>query len=355
MPRIKIGVIGLGGIAGGVHLPGIAGCGDFELTALCDIDREKLDRVGDQYKIDRSMRFTDYRELFPRVDAVDICTPNDCHFQMAMDAVKARKHYAVEKPVTMNAGEAETLARHTGEAGVKNMVCFSYRFKTAARYARHLVQSGVLGELYHVYAQYFQSWGSPDLAVPLVWRFVKARAGSGALGDLGCHVLDLVRFITGKNYTRVVGDADTLVKERPLPGGQGAGVSDVDDYCHYLTRMEGGASAVFEITRFAFGRGNYQRLEIYGRKGALVYKLDKKPGLDELEICVGQPFGQLNTFTTVPVPPSYGADQMRSFADIINGKSDGLAASVEDGLLNQRTLDAVIDSFEQERWVSVSS
>jgi predicted dehydrogenase len=355
MPRIKIGVIGLGGIAGGVHLPGIAKCGDFELTALCDIDREKLDRAGDQYHIGGAMRFTDYRELISRagVDAVDICTPNDCHFQMAMDAVKAGKHYAVEKPAAMNAGEAETLARRTREAGVKSMVCFSYRFKAAARYARHLVQSGVLGELYHVYMQYFQGWGNPDSGVPLVWRFVKARAGSGALGDLGSHALDLARFVTGRDYTRVAGDADTFVRERPLPGGGGTGVSDVDDYCHYLARMEGGVSAVFGITRFAFGRGNFQRLEVYGRRGALVYKLDESPGADELEICIGEPLGQLNAFTRVPVPPSYAADQTQSFADMINGKPGGLAAAIEDGLANQKALDAVLSSLERERWVSL--
>jgi predicted dehydrogenase len=355
MAQIKIGVIGLGGIAGGVHLPGIVKCKDFELTALCDIDKEKLDRTGDRYGIDGAMRFTDYRDLISSapVEAVDICTPNDCHFQMAMDTVKAQKHFAVEKPVTMKAGEAEILARRTEEAGVKNMVCFSYRFKTAARYARHLVQSGALGDLYHVYMQYFQAWGNPDSGVPLVWRFVKARTGSGALGDLGCHALDLARFVTGRNYTKIVGDADTLVKERPLPGGGGTGLSDVDDYCHYLARMEGGVSAVFEITRFGFGRGNFQRLEIYGRKGALVYKLDENPGKDELEICIGQPLGQLNTFVNVPIPPSYAADQMQSFADIINGKADGLAAVMEDGLANQRVLDAVIDSFEKEQWVGL--
>ncbi|MDR3172810.1 MAG: Gfo/Idh/MocA family oxidoreductase, partial [Treponema sp.] len=300
-------------------------------------------------------RFTDYRDLIASndVEAVDICTPNDCHFEMAMEAVNAGKPYAVEKPVTMNAGEAETLARRTKERGVKNMVCFSYRFKTAARYARHLVQSGVLGELYHVYTQYFQAWGNPDFNTPLVWRFVKSRTGSGALGDLGCHALDLARFITGREYTRVVGDAGTLVKERPLPGASGKGIVDVDDYCHYLARMEGGVSAVFEITRFGFGRGNFQRLEIYGRQGALVYKLDENPGLDELEICTGQVLGPLNTFVKIPVPPSYKADQMRSFADIINGKSDGLTAVIEDGLAVQKTLDAVADSFENERWVSL--
>ncbi|MDR2376747.1 MAG: Gfo/Idh/MocA family oxidoreductase [Treponema sp.] len=355
MPRIRIGVIGLGGIAGAVHLPGIEKCPDFELAAICDIDREKLDRVGERYRIDPAMRFTAYRDLIARggVDAVDICTPNDCHVEIAMEAANAGKHYSVEKPLAMNAGEARALAARTQEKGVKSMVCFSYRFKSAARYARYLVQSGVLGELYHVYTQYFQSWGNPDLNVPLVWRFVKAKTGSGALGDLGSHALDLVRFVSGRDYTRIVGDADTLLKERPLPDDGGTGVSDVDDYCHYLARMEGGLSAAFEITRFGFGRGNYQRLEIYGRKGGLVYKLDEHPGMDELEICTGQPWGQLNTFVKVPVPTSYAANQTQCFADIIRGKADGLAATVEDGLANQNAVDAVIDSFEHQRWVSL--
>jgi predicted dehydrogenase len=301
------------------------------------------------------MRFTDYRDLIAlgAVEAVDICTPNDCHFAIAMEAVNAGKHYSVEKPVTMNAGEALALAGRTKEKGVKSMVCFSYRFKTAARYARHLVRSGVLGDLYHAYAQYFQAWANPDFNTPLVWRFVKAQTGSGALGDLGSHALDLVRFITGREYTRVAGDADTLVKERDLPGAPGRGAVDVDDYCHYLARMEGGLSATFGITRLAYGRGNYQRLEIYGSKGALVYKLDETPGKDELEICTGMPWGQLNAFVKVPVPSSYAAGQTQAFADIIGGKADGLAATVEDGLANQKAVDAVIDSFENGRWVSL--
>ncbi|GHU04357.1 hypothetical protein FACS1894147_09420 [Spirochaetia bacterium] len=207
----------------------------------------------------------------------------------------------MEKPVTLNAGDAKTLADATAKAGVKSMVCFSYRYKTAARYARELIRSGTLGDIYHVSMDYLQAWGLPDHKTPLVWRFVKSRAGSGALGDLGCHALDLVHFVTGKNYVKVISDADTFVKERTLPDKSGAGISDVDDYCNYMARMEGGASATFRISRFAYGRGNYQRLEIYGSKGALVYKLDEKPNKDELEVCIGKPLGDLNVFTPLPV------------------------------------------------------
>jgi predicted dehydrogenase len=270
-----------------------------------------------------------------------------------MAAAAAKKPYSVEKPVTLNARDTEALAKATETAGIKNMVCFSYRFKAAARYARELVQSGALGNIYHVSMQYLQSWGLPGANAPLVWRFVKDRAGSGALGDLGCHALDLVGFITGKNYTRVISDAETFVKERTLPGGKGTGKSDVDDFCNYMTRMEGGTTATFQITRFSYGRGNYQRLEIYGEKGALVYKLDETPGKDELEICIGKPLGDLNIYTPVPVPGRFAADQMQSFADILNNRGDGTAASIQDGLENQKVLDAVIASFEEGKWISL--
>jgi predicted dehydrogenase len=352
----RIGSIGLGGIANAVHLPGIQRSPDLEFAAICDIDKERLDRAGDKYGIDKSRRFIDYHELLALsdVDAVDIAVPNDCHFQIALDAVKAGKHYALEKPVTLTAAQAETLAKNTKEKGVKSMVCFSYRFMKAARYARELVQEGALGEIYHIYAQYLQAGGSPDNDRPLVWRFVKSRAGSGALGDLGCHAIDLVRFIMGKEYIKVVADADTFVKERRLLDGSGMGKVDVDDYCNYMARMEGGASAVFEITRFGFGRGNYQRVEIYGRKGALVYKLNETPDTDELEICIGNPPGQLHVFTTVPqIPRKFVVDQMQSFADILNDNGDGLSATIEDGLINQKTCDAIIESFEQQKWVAV--
>jgi predicted dehydrogenase len=359
MAQIKIGVIGLGGIANGAHLPGITASGDLALTALCDIDEGKLRQAAERYHIDKDRCFTDYRDLIAHggVDAVDICTPNDVHFPIAMAAVAAKKHYSVEKPVSLNAKDTGVLAKATEEAGLKSMVCFSYRFKAAARYTRELVRSGVLGHIYHISMQYLQSWGLPGANSPLAWRFIKERAGSGALGDLGCHALDLVSFITGKAYTKVVSDAETFVKERTLPGGKGTGKADVDDFCNYMTRMEGGATANFQISRFSYGRGNYQRLEIYGEKGALVYKLDETPGKDELETCIEKPSGNpfaSTVYTTVPIPAGYAVSQMQCFADLLNNKGDGTTADIKDGLENQKILDALITSFEEGRWISLA-
>lgn len=253
----------------------------------------------------------------------------------------------------MNAKEADILAEHTAKMGVKSMVCFSYRFKSAARYAKDLINRGLLGELYHVDMQYFQAWGLPDANTPLVWRFIKERTGSGALGDLGCHALDLVRFVTGREYEKVVSHTDTYVKERRLTDGDGMGISDVDDFCNYLAQMEGRISTSFQITRFGFGRGNYQRMEIYGSKGALCYKLDETPDEDELEICIGPAAGETHHFAKVPIPNHFKADQMQSFADIINGCGDGMSATIVDGQSNQHVVDAIIQSSVEEKWVKL--
>jgi len=345
-----MGVIGSGGNGVGSHMAGIDRSPDLILTSICDIIPERMAAPAVKYGIAPSRLFTDYHELIAcdDVDAVTICTPNDCHFEIAQAAIKAGKPYVLEKPVTLTASEAEVLVRETGS--LKNMVCFSYRYKTAARYARHLIRTGILGDIYHVNIEYSQAWGP---SAPLVWRFVKAKSGSGALGDLGSHAIDLVRFLTGQEYTRVVGDADTYVKQRRLPDGDGTGAADVDDYCNFLAHLDGGISATFHISRFAFGRGNYQRMEVYGSQGALLYKLDETPGQDELELCIGQPMGNLHTFTPIPLPKEFAADQLQSFADIMNGNADGLAADITDGLANQKMLDAVIESFENGRWVDL--
>lgn len=354
-PIIRLGMVGLGGIAQHAHLPGVERSPDLELTAICDIDEVKLQLVGDRYGIDPSRRFTDYRDLIrcEQVDAVDICTPNDVHFEVALAAAKAKKPYACEKPVTMTAEQADTLAACTKENRVPNMICFSYRFKPAARYAKDIIERGLLGRLYHVNATYYQAWGLPEANTPLVWRFIRERTGSGALGDLGCHALDLARFITGLEVRKVVSHAGTFVHERNLEDGKGTGKVDVDDFFNYLCELDGETSASFLISRFGFGRGNYQRVEIYGSLGSLIYKLDEKPEMDELEVCIGQPQGEAHVFTPLTVPGKFRVDQMQSFADIIRGCGDGLAAEIEDGRRNQHVLDALLTSHEEQRWVEV--
>lgn len=353
---IRVGSVGVGAIWGGVHEPGIAKSPDLTLVAICDIDEKKLEAVGEKYGIPPQYRFTDYRDLVncDIVDAVDICTSNDAHFKVAMAAVEAGKPFNLEKPITLTAEEADILAKAAQEKNVKNMVCFSYRFKAAARYAKDLIAQGKIGRVYHVNMQCFQAWGLPRANCPLVWRYVKSRTGTGALGDLGSHALDLVRFVTNKEYTRVVGHTGTYVHERPLLDGEGVGKVDVDDFSNYMADMEDEISVSFQITRFAYGRGNYQRMEIYGSEGAIVYSLDATPaGIDEIEVCSGDINADAHVFNHLPIPQQYFCDQMQSFADIVNGTGDGLAANIQDGQANQHLLDAIVESAEKGTWLSL--
>lgn len=356
MSVIRVGSVGIGGISRHVHLPGIQRSPDLQLVAVCDIDPKALLWAREHYGLDEAHCFTDYRDLIacPEVDAVDISTPNNVHCEVALAAAEAGKPYAVEKPVTLNSAEADRLARVTREKNVKNMVCFSYRFKAAARFARDLIAQGALGELYHVDMQYYQAWALPHCETPLVWRFEKALTGSGALGDLGSHALDLVRFVTGKEVKRLTSHTGTFIKERKKADGS-MGQVDVDDFSNYMAELEGGVAATFRITRYGYGRGNYQTMEVYGSEGALQYELDHSaPDTDEISVCIGRVNGEAHVFSKLPIPDKYKADQMQCFADLLSGRGDGLAADVFDGQINQHAVDAVIASGETGQWITLS-
>lgn len=349
----RIGSIGLGGISGGVHIPGIKNSPDLMLVAVCDNNPVRLKERADAYGIDESHRFTDYHDLIncPDVDAVDISTPNNVHFEIASTAARAGKPYGVEKPVTMDSDEAERLAAITHEHGVSSMIYFSYRYKAAARYMRDIILSGRLGAVHHVNMQYYQAWGLREADCPLVWRYVRSIAASGALGDLGCHGLDLVSFVTGQKYLSVASHLGTIVNERRLLDGSGKGTVDVDDFSNILASMTGGVSASFQISRFAYGCGNYQRMEIYCEHGALVYHLDRIPNVDELEIADASTDKK---YVSIEIPAAMHSDQMQSFADILNGKPDGLSATIDDGVENAHLLDAILESSESGKWVDLA-
>ena len=212
----------------------------------------------------------------------------------------------------------------------------------------------MIGDIYQVDMQYYQAWGLPHCNTPLVWRFEKRYTGSGALGDLGSHALDLVRFVTGKEYKRLVSHTGTFIGARERLDGSGAGKVDVDDFANYFAEMDGGTAATFRITRYGYGRGNYQTMEIYGSRGAIQYELDHcAPDTDEISICIGEANAEAHVFTKLPIPAKFKVDQMQSFADIINGNPDGKAATIEDGRVNQHAMDAVLRSAESGTWEPV--
>ena len=232
---------------------------------------------------------TDWKKAVsdPEIGLVDIGTPNNMHAQMAAFALEAGKHVACEKPLAGTFADARAMRDAARKAkNSKTFVWYNYRRVPAVALAYQFVREGRLGRIYHVRAEYLQDWAGPH--VPLIWRFQKAVSGSGALGDLNAHVIDMARFITGDEVAEVSGAiAETFVKERDLPsqgssggiasGARGAtkkGTSDVDDAFHFIGRMNGGALCSFEATRFATGNQNRNAIEINGDKGAIKFDFE---------------------------------------------------------------------------------
>jgi predicted dehydrogenase len=219
------------------------------------------------------------------IDIVDIVTPGDTHARMAIAALEAGKHVICEKPLANTADEARLMAAAADAAaakGVRSMVGFTYRRVPAAAFAKHLVERGAVGNIRQVRGQYLQDWLS-DAEAPLTWRLDKSKAGSGALGDIGAHAVDLAQYITGQRLTSVSGVLRTFVTERPVLG-EGHGLSGsagtergpvtVDDYAAFNAQLDGGSVGLFEATRFAMGRKNALRIEIAGEKGAILFDLE---------------------------------------------------------------------------------
>ena len=259
------------------------------LTALCGRDRAAAEAAAQRYGFGRVE--TDWRALLERDDVqlIDVCTPGDSHAEISIAALDAGKHVLCEKPLANTVAEAEAMAAAAARAqarGVRSMVGFNYRRVPALALARELIASGRVGEIRHVRASYLQDWLA-DPAFPLTWRLQKEHAGSGALGDLGAHVVDLAQYLTGQLISGVSGVAATFVPERPLPGALPGttgttGRVTVDDAVAFTARLESGALATFEATRFASGRKNALRIEVYGARGSLAFDLER---LNELEFC----------------------------------------------------------------------
>ncbi|MFC9592958.1 Gfo/Idh/MocA family protein [Streptomyces sp. NPDC056944] len=320
---------------------------------------------------------TDWRALVARDDVqlVDVCTPGDSHAEIAVAALEAGKHVLCEKPLANTVAEAEVMAAAAEAAAARGqvaMVGFNYRRLPALSYARRLIADGRLGALRHVRVTYLQDW-LVDPGFPLTWRLEREHAGSGALGDLGAHAVDLAQYLAGEHLVGVSALTETFVRERPLLAGAAAGLSagpgsgafgavTVDDAALFTGRLASGALASFEATRMAAGRKNALRLEINGEKGSLAFDLERLNELsfhDHTEPAVSAGFRRI--LVTEPGhpylegwwPPGHGLGYEHTFAhqarDLVLAVATGTAPapSFADGLQVQRVLAAVEESAEK--------
>ncbi|MAX25710.1 MAG: dehydrogenase [Phycisphaeraceae bacterium] len=253
----------------------------------------------------------------PDIDIIDIGTPNHVHKEMALEALSQGKHLACEKPLAGNLDDAREMYKAAQKyKKSKTFVWFTYRRCPAVAFAQQLVAQGKLGKIYHVRAAYLQDWAGPD--APLVWRFRGDIAGSGSHGDLGAHIIDMARFITGDEISEIAGAMEhTFIKERPIPESTGGeisgrnaktsktkmGKSTVDDAVMFLARFKGGALGSFEATRLSTGDKNRNRIEIHGEKGAIRFDFER---MNELQWYDATIDGALQGWSTINV--TSGAD-----------------------------------------------
>lgn len=247
---------------------------------------------------------TDWREQIndPDVQLFDNGGPNDAHAEPCIAAAEAGKHVFCEKPLGRTAEESKTMLDAVNKAGVKHMVAFNYRFVPAIRQAKQLIESGALGQIYHYRAVYLQEWIMPHYGTPMIWRLDKSAAGSGALGDLGAHIIDLGHYLVG-NMKSVSAMTKTFIPERPYADGSGTGKVDVDDAFVAAVEFENGAVGTLEATRFAGGRKNHEVLEINGEKGSIRFNLER---MNELDVFwVGDEPKETQGFTNVLISEAY--------------------------------------------------
>ncbi|WP_184928981.1 Gfo/Idh/MocA family protein [Saccharothrix ecbatanensis] len=348
------------------------------MAVVCGRDRGRAEAAAD--RLGWASAESDWKAVLDREDVqvVDICTPGDTHAEIAIAALEAGKHVLCEKPLANSVAEAEAMvsvADRAAERGVRAMVGFSYRRVPAISFARELVAQGRLGRIHHVRAQYLQDW-IVDPAAPLSWRLQKEKAGSGALGDIGAHIIDAAQFIVGDTIREVCGTLETFVSDRPLASvhsglsgtavdGGPTGPVTVDDAALFLARFTGGALGSFEATRFANGRKNAIRIEVNGSAGSLAFDFEDMnvlhyfDGTDDAatagfrRIVVTEP---QHPYLDAWWPAGHGLGYEHAFThqavDFVRAVAAGVGPtpSFADGLQVQRVLAAVEDSAAARAW-----
>ncbi|MFD7500171.1 Gfo/Idh/MocA family protein [Streptomyces sp. NPDC059850] len=354
---------------------------DIDMTVVCGRDPKGAARAAE--RLGWGDWAADWQEVVRRddVDIVDICTPGDSHADIAVAALSAGKHVLCEKPLANTAEEAERMAaaaRVAARAGVRSMVGFNNRRVPALAHAARLIAEGRIGEVRHVRAQYLQDW-IVDPEFPLVWRLRKEQAGSGALGDLGSHVIDLLQHLTGERLTGVSATQATFVTERPLPAessglsaraGDRRGRVTVDDATAFTGRLAGGGLVVVEATRFATGRKNAMRIEVNGSRGSLAFDFESMNELLLYDAAHPETeAGFRRILVTEPAHPYLGAwwppghglgyehafvHQVHDFLTAVAEDGSDPRPSFADGLQVQYVIRAIERSAaDSSRWTSV--
>lgn len=345
---------------------------------LCDINEDLVKEKAEKYHWENYM--TSFQDMVqrPDIDLVDVCVPGNLHKDVVLAAARAGKDILCEKPLANSLSETREMRDAANKAGIKAMVGFCYRRVPAVQLAKKLISEGAIGKINQVRAVYLQDF-IMDPKFPLIWRLKKEIAGSGALGDLGAHIIDLARYLVGE-FDNVVGMEKTFIKKRPLPSqmsglsassNESAAMGDVtvDDATLFLANFKNGAIGSFEATRFAGGHKNDECIEINGSEGSIRFRFER---MNELEYFSIRDDIQVQGFRNILVTESdhpymkawwpaghiigYQNLMVHEVRDMLEsiGEDKGIEPNFDDGVKCQEVVSAVQKSAAEKRWVDIS-
>lgn len=360
---VKIGFSIIGtGMWAGTHARACKANPHVEIVGLADIREGAAESFARAHGLDVPT-FADYRKLLAMdgLDAVIIVTPNNVHAPISIAAAEAGKHILCQKPMATTLADAEAMVAAVEKAGVRGMVAYTKRFFKTSPFLQYILRSEDLGHVYHIRAFYFQNWLS-NPAIPRIWRLQREMSGTGVLGDLGAHVIDLVRYLVGEDIVRVTAMMKTFVTERPsLTDGKKKETVDVEDAVMFGAEFENGAMGVFQASRNATGHSDHWRVEIDAEKGAVIYEGNYSAASIQVSASTG--LARHAGWVELKVPARwqyanrYSGDEHQNQTDyfvecIRSGETP--APSFADGLKTERIIEAVARSSETGAAVDVA-
>jgi len=350
--KIRVGIVGLG--FGLQHIRGFQDCENVEVVAVCDVVGKKVEQIARRFDI--PCVFTNYRDMLKasELDAVSVATPVYLHHSMTLEALDAGKHVLCEKPLALNVQQGKRMYERAQETGLKHMTNFCWRFSPRLFHMKELVDSGYVGPLYHIEARWIEGSGA-DPGLPLYWRHKKAEGGFGALGDLGVHIIEMVRWIAG-DFSRVCAKTTTLIDRRQDPTSGRVLPTELEDSCMFIAELERNIPALIHVSRCALFN-SYISLEIYGRDGVLIYQMPQ-PSVDipvprQKTSLVGAR-KEDDKIEEIPTPEKLQKIPS-SYERFIEGirSNQPIHPSFLEGLKVQEVADAVVISASERRWVPI--
>jgi predicted dehydrogenase len=356
----RVGIIGLG--FGRAHIPAFQANG-CEVVAVCQRNQETARSVAERYQVPGVFERWEHMLEEAKPDIVVIASPPNLHREIALRAFEQGAHVLCEKPLAMTAAEGRDMAEAARRAQRVAMTSFNWRFIPAMQRFHSLVEEGAVGRLFHAAGRWLGArWA--DEAAPATWRMDRAQAGHGAMGDMGVHLIDMVRWNFGE-FARVTAQAGVAYPTRSAPGGK---PTDAEDFCSVMGELAAGGHVTLSVSRAARG-ANEQFLEAYGSQGGIVYRVDR----EKPKWYVGDLRAAGASGTLQPVPFSAGlprsageGDQMEvtgkaTIAPLVKRFLDGIrrgespSPTLEDGVAAQLVLDAVLRSLEDGGWQRVEA